>query len=77
MRIGLRPDNGQISRPIETNRVNPHEYLRRELAFLVRDVAMRNEPERWQAAHRESMADVGATIKDGTHTIEEWIEALQ
>ena len=76
MRLGLRPDDGEISGSTSNGGINTRDHLRRELVFLIRDIAMKNEPERWQAAHTEAMAEVGATIKSGEHTINEWIKAL-
>lgn len=43
---------------------------------MIRDVCMRNSPDDWQRETEAAIKDVGATIKSGEFTVDEWITAL-
>lgn len=43
---------------------------------MIRDVCMRNSPNDWQRETEAAIKDVGATIKSGEFTVDEWIKAL-
>ena len=77
MRIGLRQDDWKVSGQIGDGGIKARKYERSELTFLIRGIALKNEPDRWQAAWAEAMTDVHLTTKSGQHTIEEWIKALE
>lgn len=76
MQAGLRQSDRTLSRQIGSRAQPIRSAAGNELRLLIRDVCMRNSPNDWQRETEAAIKDVGATIKSGEFTVDEWIKAL-